>query len=162
MTKEEKREYYREYLKEYNAKRRATKEYTEYQKQYHSSREYLDKLKKQRESAEYKEYQRTYMRPKNENNKILTKGIKNEDRITIAQYNALAKSQNNKCAICGQSETRKNKNGVIARLSIDHNHTTGKVRELLYGACNLILGNCRENVEVLKKTIAYISKWSCV
>lgn len=49
--------------------------------------------------------------------------------INNLEYENKLKLQNNKCAICRKEE----------KLQIDHNHTTGKVRELLCRFCNTIL-----------------------
>lgn len=73
------------------------------------------------------------------------------------EYLALAAAQNNCCAMCGDKETSINKKtGRVKLLSVDHNHTTGKVRALLCGACNTGLGLFRESPERLRKAIAYI------
>lgn len=58
--------------------------------------------------------------------------------ITFAQYTALLKAQGGVCAICHQRETAK-RYGKIIRLSVDHDHHTGKIRELLCAACNSAL-----------------------
>ena len=47
------------------------------------------------------------------------------------------------CAICGMPERRTGKLREKARLSIDHNHNTKRVRGLLCNACNIALGALR-------------------
>mgnify|MGYP002378077596 CR=1 FL=1 len=66
--------------------------------------------------------------------------------------------QKNRCAICGKEEHRITKTGDVKPLSVDHNHTTGEVRELLCNDCNALLGFSNENIEVLKNAIDYIKK----
>lgn len=56
--------------------------------------------------------------------------------------------QDNKCAICGLSDER--------HLSIDHNHSTGKVRALLCNSCNTAIGHAREDTSLLNKMIEYL------
>lgn len=51
------------------------------------------------------------------------------------------------CAICGGKE----------KLVVDHDHETDKVRGLLCFFCNLGLGNFRDNPQLLKKAIEYLS-----
>lgn len=73
--------------------------------------------------------------------------------ITLKEYRRMLKSQSGKCAICG--------NGKIEtpggrRLSVDHDHKTGKVRALLCGNCNAGLGIFMDNSKLLHKAISYL------
>lgn len=72
--------------------------------------------------------------------------------INKEQLFMMLKNQDNKCPIC-KSEFVNRKN-----THVDHNHTTGKVRELLCSRCNTTLGMLEENVETLKNMILYIEK----
>ncbi len=54
--------------------------------------------------------------------------------ITIDDYRDLLDSQNGSCAICHKT----NDDGV--RLSVDHDHKTGRVRGLLCRTCNWAVG----------------------
>lgn len=58
------------------------------------------------------------------------------------------------CKICGEPEKTK-KQGTLRRLSIDHDHRTGKVRGLLCYYCNLGLGKFKDNPELLMKAYLY-------
>lgn len=78
--------------------------------------------------------------------------------ITLEYYYSLVGQQNNLCAICEMSETRKNVRGDISRLCIDHNHDTGFVRALLCHGCNQVIGHAKESIEILQKAIEYIKK----
>ena len=73
--------------------------------------------------------------------------------ITEAQYNRLLKLQNGHCALCPRVVEKSGK-----RLSVDHNHKTGEVRDLLCGQCNIAIGMARENENILKKMIKYLQK----
>lgn len=53
--------------------------------------------------------------------------------ITSKQYNQMFEEQNGVCAICNLPE-------INRKLSVDHNHKTGKVRSLLCQSCNARLG----------------------
>jgi hypothetical protein len=84
--------------------------------------------------------------------------LKSKFGITLIQYESLVKKQNNKCAICGKEETKK-QNGKIKYLAVDHNHTTNKIRALLCSNCNLGLGNFFEDKTLLKLAIKYLEKY---
>lgn len=58
------------------------------------------------------------------------------------------------CDIC-QAEPKAHK-----RHSIDHCHTTGKIRGLLCDECNSGLGMFKDNVELLKLAKAYLNERS--
>jgi hypothetical protein len=69
--------------------------------------------------------------------------------ITLEQYDKMVEDQDGVCAICNNI----NSNG--RRLSVDHNHKTGKVRGLLCGGCNAKLGVI-ENKDFIKKAKQYL------
>lgn len=71
--------------------------------------------------------------------------------LTLAEYQALALAQDFACAICL---------GVCAtgrRLSVDHDHATGKVRGLLCATCNASLGHY-ERFLASPRALAYLAK----
>jgi hypothetical protein len=61
------------------------------------------------------------------------------------------------CAICRCPETRTVK-GVVQRLSVDHNHTTGQTRQLLCSKCNPVLGLVGEKIETLLSMVDYLKR----
>jgi len=69
--------------------------------------------------------------------------------ITLADYNRMLVDQNGKCAICKRSGEK---------LHVDHDHATGKVRELLCNSCNTALGFLNEDVSRLSAMRKYIQK----
>lgn len=77
--------------------------------------------------------------------------------ITEDAYKAMWESQNGVCANCGEPETRL-KFGKPTMLAVDHNHTTGAVRELICFRCNVVLGRIEESVVLCDKFKAYILK----
>ncbi len=78
--------------------------------------------------------------------------------LLVPEYLKMIEDQDNKCAICGLEETRKNRSGKMAALCIDHNHTTNAVRALLCHGCNQVIGHAMESIEILKSAIAYLEK----
>lgn len=73
--------------------------------------------------------------------------------VSLEWYEDKLKRQNGVCEICKKACATGNPLGV------DHNHTTGKNRGLLCSGCNLVLGNCRENPETLRRAAKYLEKY---
>lgn len=71
--------------------------------------------------------------------------------LTLEQWEEMAEKQNYKCAICQEEETGK-------RLSVDHCHTTGKIRQLLCQTCNMGIGAFKEKPELFHSALAYMEK----
>lgn len=70
--------------------------------------------------------------------------------LTLEQYNEMELRQNGLCAIC-LTETK---------LVVDHDHSTGKVRELLCADCNRGLGCYKDEPIRLQRSIEYLIKHS--
>jgi hypothetical protein len=78
------------------------------------------------------------------------RNLKIKFNITLDEYEQKAKRQGNVCAICG---------GLCKsgrRLAVDHNHTTGAIRDLLCGNCNGGLGKFQDSPELLEKAAEYL------
>jgi hypothetical protein len=67
--------------------------------------------------------------------------------LTVGEADALIAAG---CAVCGATVSVNGK-----RLSIDHCHTTGRVRGVLCHGCNLALGAMRESPELIRRLAAY-------
>lgn len=72
--------------------------------------------------------------------------------IGWSDYCDMLSSQSGGCAICGRSP--KENNGK--RLSIDHDHETGKVRGLLCNRCNRCLGLLQDNPALTRRATVYL------
>jgi hypothetical protein len=72
--------------------------------------------------------------------------------MTLEEYEQKAEKQGNVCAICG-GLCKSGKN-----LAVDHDHETGKIRDLLCGNCNVGLGKFQDNPELLIKAADYLRK----
>ena len=73
--------------------------------------------------------------------------------LSIDQFQKMLSNQNNCCALCS------NEFKSDSDTSVDHNHTTGNVRQLLCKKCNFGIGMFNEDVSLLSKAINYINKW---
>jgi hypothetical protein len=86
--------------------------------------------------------------------------IKRKFGITQIDYNALLESQNRSCAICNihldEYKGVYGKGKKVERFSIDHCHSTGKIRGLLCFNCNLMLGHAKDSQETLASAIMYL------
>lgn len=74
--------------------------------------------------------------------------------ITHEDYLVMLKQQDHGCACCGRKDSEEPKNV----LNIDHNHHTGKLRELLCFRCNTTIGLTDENEDRLLAIINYLRK----
>lgn len=72
-------------------------------------------------------------------------------KINFDDLNNLLVAQDYRCFICKISQKELGK-----YLSIDHCHTTGKVRGLLCNSCNNGLGRFKDNITYLKNAIKYL------
>jgi len=91
-------------------------------------------------------------RYKNNPNLEWNRNLKRRYGIDKKIYEKLLKSQKGRCKICLNKETR------ARRLSVDHDHKTGRVRGLLCNKCNLGLGKFKDNINLLKKAVKYLNR----
>jgi Recombination endonuclease VII len=75
-------------------------------------------------------------------------------RISLAEYNTMFTSQNGLCAGCYRHQTQ-----FKTRFAVDHDHKTGKVRGLLCGSCNWILGKVDDSVAQLQNLMDYLGRY---
>lgn len=68
--------------------------------------------------------------------------------LSPEQYEAMLDESGGRCALCGRE----------AKLHVDHNHETGKVRGLLCVTCNTGLGKLKvdRGIALLRQAISYI------
>ena len=84
--------------------------------------------------------------------------LKKNYGLNLKEYNEILKNQNGVCLICGNKEITKGRHtDKIISLSVDHDHKTGQVRGLLCYSCNVGLGAFKDDVQLLRNAIAYIS-----
>ena len=75
--------------------------------------------------------------------------LKHIYKITLEDYEALFALQNGVCAICKSPPGRR-------RLSVDHCHSSGRIRGLLCDTCNPMLGNAHDRIDILQTAIDYL------
>lgn len=81
--------------------------------------------------------------------------LKRSFGMTVDDYEQLLKSQNGDCAICG----RTNEEEVASsgrRMSVDHCHTTGRIRGILCSNCNIAIGKFKDDPDRMTKAIQYL------
>jgi len=78
--------------------------------------------------------------------------LKSRYNLTLDQYDLMLKQQDNCCKICNIHESKLNR-----KLSVDHCHTTNKVRGLLCMECNTLLGKVKDNINTLNNAIDYLN-----
>jgi DNA-directed RNA polymerase subunit RPC12/RpoP len=72
--------------------------------------------------------------------------------ISLEQRKEMLEFQDYKCAIC------KYPFNTTRDIHTDHNHETNQVRALLCRACNHLVGNCKESIDILLQAIEYLNK----
>jgi hypothetical protein len=72
--------------------------------------------------------------------------------VSTDWYKLKIESQNNLCAICKRSES------AYGNLCVDHDHNTGKVRDLLCNRCNSAIGFLDEDILRFEAAIEYLKK----
>ena len=78
--------------------------------------------------------------------------LKNTYGMSVEEFESLYKDSKGKCKICGDPLDK-----WLNKLCIDHDHSTGKVRGILCRHCNLLIGNAKDNIDILKSAIEYLT-----
>ena len=71
--------------------------------------------------------------------------------ITPDDYKIMVNEQDNKCKICRQSPSKRG-------LFVDHCHVTNNIRGLLCQACNIAIGQMKDDPERLENAANYVSR----
>jgi formylmethanofuran dehydrogenase subunit E len=73
--------------------------------------------------------------------------------ITPEKVEQMRLNQSNRCAICKHEfQNKKDRH-------IDHDHSNGKIRELLCSKCNVGIGMFGDDTSLLSTAIEYLNKW---
>lgn len=79
--------------------------------------------------------------------------------LTRQQFEEKFEAQNGQCAACEvelELEGRRTRSPCV-----DHNHSTGEIRDILCTRCNLAAGNLKDCSERARKLMNYLKKWKC-
>lgn len=106
-----------------------------------------------------KEYLKEYGRKSYQQNKERIKDLQLRRLfgITLEDYKKLLTEQGGLCSICkGKNPKDSMKKGEY--FSVDHDHSTGQIRGLLCGSCNVGLGHFGDDINRLQAAIDYLSR----
>lgn len=108
---------------------------------------------RKRWAKEHREYLNEYRRRKYKENPLQSKNweLKTKYGITLKEWKEMFEKQGKACAICGVPVP--NTKNVW---HTDHDHKTEKVRGILCGKCNAIIGFSGESISTLQATINYL------
>lgn len=101
----------------------------------------------------YKSYSRSYMKIKRSQSGNLQDHYLKKYGLTRDQVSIMMEDRNHVCDICGNKSDHR-----YGKLNVDHCHNTGKVRGLLCFSCNVMIGQSKDNIDVLHKAIKYLEK----
>ena len=83
--------------------------------------------------------------------KSINRHMKKRYGLERTQYNKMIEEQHNQCKICGIEF------GDRCTIHIDHSHASGEVRGLLCSNCNTALGHVKDDVDILRHMIEYLT-----
>ncbi len=81
--------------------------------------------------------------------------LRREYGLSLEDYWKLIVLQGNRCAVCGGMEP----GGTSGEWNVDHSHEMDQVRGLVCWSCNVLLGMCHENPEILKAALRYLEEY---
>ena len=81
--------------------------------------------------------------------------------ITLDEYNALARRQAHRCAICRRPQHSRLRKGAteVRRLEVDHDHVTGTIRGLLCHRCNILVWALEDNHTTIDAIRRYVEEF---
>lgn len=93
---------------------------------------------------------------KTEKGRAVRRGVNLKARYGLSQadYDALLSEQGGACAICAGLDPRSR----YGKFHVDHCHQTGKVRGLLCGRCNGLLGKMGDTLGGVARFVAYLQQ----
>lgn len=153
------REAHPDYMKKYMKKYRPEhlEEMLEAGRAYHAANKDERNARRRQWSIENKEKEKAGRKAwyqANKSGKFLDTFLRSKYGITLEDYGRLLINQGGGCAICHRSDA-----GVSdgRRLHVDHDHQTGRVRGLLCHSCNSLLGHARDQQDILRGAVRYLS-----
>lgn len=146
-TAEQSREYRKTLTEEQKKRiRELNKEATKRWRQRHPDRASASRLRYEQTHKDHVNA-RNRRRYNKDRVKYAFRSIKSKYGITKEEFDAKLSAQDGKCPICL---------AVLDKPQFDHDHKTGKNRDLLCRFCNLVLGNAHDSIQVLKNAVEYL------
>ena len=102
-----------------------------------------------------KEYKRAY--DKKHFNKNKNNYLKKMHGLTLDEFNEMLKSQDGKCAICGDLSKEDERH-----FAVDHDHKTGENRGILCHKCNMAVGLFKDDPALFQSAITYLKSFNPV
>ena len=85
--------------------------------------------------------------------------LKRQYGLSLEDYDRMLEQQGGVCAICHKPVVLVDpRSGAVKRLSVDHDHETGKVRGLLCHKCNALLGQADDSIFSLLAAVDYLAR----
>jgi hypothetical protein len=153
-AREREREYHRRYRAEHLEKHReSNRKYREAHRQEirARSRKYYETTREERRRCRLEGTRKWKAANPEKVQKLNYKHGLKRAGFAVQEYNSLLTAQGGGCAICGGLPGRR-------KLAVDHDHATGKIRGLLCGSCNTMLGHTHDDQSILKLAIEYLSE----
>lgn len=99
-------------------------------------------------------YNKSYYRNQDNKNKMKNQTFIKKYGLSLEQLQSMFLAQKDECAICKIHKSNTGKKTLM----VDHCHSSNNIRELLCANCNVILGMCYDNEEILYNAILYLRK----
>jgi hypothetical protein len=105
-------------------------------------------------------YRKRYYPKRRENRPRNYRKFWPEESIAACQkrYDEMHVSQDGLCAICRKPETATDRKGVVKKLAVDHNHSSGQVRGLLCQRCNVAIALLQESADLFDAAKNYLDR----
>lgn len=108
----------------------------------------LNNPEKYRAKVERQLAQRRNMDPTDRRRDNRNRMLKSRYGITLEQFDAALAAQDGVCKVCASTDD----------FHVDHDHSSGRVRGILCGPCNRMLGMARDDIAVLEAAIRYLKE----
>jgi len=147
---EKKRESARNWVRKHYAERREV--FNERSRRYQQENKEMIREKRLTKYREDSEAINAYHRQYRRDHPAAQRGwlMKSRYGVTLEEYRELYDKQTGQCAICGISVP-------FPKLSVDHNHESGKIRGLLCQNCNAGIGMLGDAPERLTRAAQYLT-----
>lgn len=115
-------------------------------------REWREANPERAREADRRSYERNAERVRQQK---LDEHLRRKYGLERADFDRMVAEQNNRCRIC---QREPGGNGHHARLHVDHDHVTSRVRGLLCGNCNTMIGLAGDDPKILLAAAEYLTR----